>query len=165
LTDALQSLDYDAQLQEKQNQVGKYVCVCVRVCVVCVRVCVCVCLCACACVCVCVCCTSAGMPPLAAPVNQLGAHVLDQETRIQEQNCASHENNSMHEQTVQAMRTIQTNCANRENNSIGLARTIYIRCIYGIFGREIIHYTFIYGVYIRFWPTLQFNARTKWCKP
>ena len=37
---------------------------------------------------------------------------------------------------------------------VGLARTIYIRCIYGIFGREIIKYTVIYGVYIRFWPTL-----------
>ena len=28
---------------------------------------------------------------------------------------------------------------------IGLARTIYIRCIYGIFGREIIKYTVIHG--------------------
>ena len=36
---------------------------------------------------------------------------------------------------------------------VGLARTIYIRYIYGIFGREIIKYTVIYGVYIRFWPT------------
>jgi hypothetical protein len=35
-----------------------------------------------------------------------------------------------------------------------LARTIYIRCIYGIFGREIIKATVIYGVYTRFWPTL-----------
>jgi hypothetical protein len=31
---------------------------------------------------------------------------------------------------------------------------IYIRCIYGILGREIKKYTVIYGVYIRFWPTL-----------
>jgi hypothetical protein len=37
---------------------------------------------------------------------------------------------------------------------LGLARTIYIRCIYGIFGREVTKYTVIYGVYIRFWPTL-----------
>jgi hypothetical protein len=37
---------------------------------------------------------------------------------------------------------------------LGLARTIYIRCIYNIFGREITKYTVIYGVYIRFWPTL-----------
>jgi len=40
--------------------------------------------------------------------------------------------------------------------------TVHIRCIYGmctdpiydIFGRKIIKYTAIYGVYIRFWPTL-----------
>jgi hypothetical protein len=31
---------------------------------------------------------------------------------------------------------------------------IYTVYIYGIFGREIIKYTIIYGVYIRFWPTL-----------
>jgi hypothetical protein len=37
---------------------------------------------------------------------------------------------------------------------LGLARTIYIRCIYGILGREITKYTVIYGVCIRFWPTL-----------
>jgi hypothetical protein len=37
---------------------------------------------------------------------------------------------------------------------LGLARTIYIRCIYGVFGREITKYTVVYGVYIRFWPTL-----------
>ena len=37
---------------------------------------------------------------------------------------------------------------------VGLARTIYIRCMYGNFGREITKYTVIYGVYIRFWPTL-----------
>jgi hypothetical protein len=37
---------------------------------------------------------------------------------------------------------------------VGLARTMYIRCICGIFGREITEYTVIYGVYIRFWPTL-----------
>jgi hypothetical protein len=29
---------------------------------------------------------------------------------------------------------------------VGQARTIYIRCIYGIFGREITKYTVIYGV-------------------
>ena len=37
---------------------------------------------------------------------------------------------------------------------VGLARTIYIRCTYGIFGREITKYTVIYGAYLRFWPTL-----------
>ena len=30
---------------------------------------------------------------------------------------------------------------------------IGIRCIYGIFGREITIHTVLYGVYIRFWPT------------
>jgi hypothetical protein len=40
------------------------------------------------------------------------------------------------------------------HSCIGLARTIYIRCIYGIFNREITKYTVIYGAYIRFWPTL-----------
>ena len=37
---------------------------------------------------------------------------------------------------------------------IGLARTVYIRCIYDIFGREITKYTVIYGVHTQFWPTL-----------
>jgi len=32
-----------------------------------------------------------------------------------------------------------------------------MRCIYGIFGREITEYTVIYGVCIRFWPTLIIN--------
>ena len=31
---------------------------------------------------------------------------------------------------------------------------IYIWCVYGIFGRKNTKYTVIYGVYIRFWPTL-----------
>jgi hypothetical protein len=37
---------------------------------------------------------------------------------------------------------------------IGLARTIYIRCTYGIFGLKITKYTVYIYVYIRFWPTL-----------
>jgi len=37
---------------------------------------------------------------------------------------------------------------------VGLARTIYIRCTYGIFGLEITKYTVYIYVYIRFWPTL-----------
>jgi len=41
---------------------------------------------------------------------------------------------------------------------IGLARTIYIRCMYGVFSREITKYTVIYGVNIRFWPTLHVDA-------
>jgi hypothetical protein len=31
---------------------------------------------------------------------------------------------------------------------------VYVRCIYSTFGREITKYMVIYGVYIRFWPTL-----------
>jgi len=31
---------------------------------------------------------------------------------------------------------------------VGLARTLYIRCLYGIFGREITKNTVIYGVYM-----------------
>ena len=42
---------------------------------------------------------------------------------------------------------------------IGLARTIYIRRIYCNFGRGITKYTVIYGVCIRFWPTLQIYLR------
>ena len=36
---------------------------------------------------------------------------------------------------------------------VGLARTIYLRCAYNIFGRYSTKCTVIYGVYIRFWPT------------
>ena len=43
---------------------------------------------------------------------------------------------------------------------IGLARTINIRCVYGIFGREFTIYTVIYGVYIQFWPTLYMHCFT-----
>jgi len=35
-----------------------------------------------------------------------------------------------------------------------VGQSIYTRCIHGIFGREITEYTIIYGVHIRFWPTL-----------
>ena len=38
---------------------------------------------------------------------------------------------------------------------VGLARTINIRCIYGIFGLRITKYTVYTYVYIRSWPTLQ----------
>jgi hypothetical protein len=44
-------------------------------------------------------------------------------------------------------------CKLQPNTYAGLARNIYIRCTYGILGREITKYTVIYGVYIRFWPT------------
>ena len=40
-----------------------------------------------------------------------------------------------------------------------LARTMYIWCIYDIFGRETTKYTCIYGVYIQFWPTLGIFGR------
>ena len=43
--------------------------------------------------------------------------------------------------------------------SIGLARTIHIRCVYGICGRKITKYTVIYGVYKRFWPTQQLEVQ------
>ena len=46
---------------------------------------------------------------------------------------------------------------------LGLARTIYIRCIYAIFGGEITKYTVIYGVYIRFWPTLRISDEISAC--
>jgi len=40
----------------------------------------------------------------------------------------------------------------------------YIWCIYGIFGREITIHTVIYGVYIRFWPTLHMGQHvTRTC--
>jgi hypothetical protein len=34
----------------------------------------------------------------------------------------------------------------------------YIRCTYGILSREVTIHTVIYGVYIRFWPTLDMNC-------
>ena len=40
--------------------------------------------------------------------------------------------------------------AHRTQKCVRLARTIYIRCIYGIFGREITNYTVLYGAYIRY---------------
>jgi hypothetical protein len=42
----------------------------------------------------------------------------------------------------------------KQITSAWLARNIYIRFIFGDFGREITKYTVIYGVHIRFWPTL-----------
>jgi len=38
---------------------------------------------------------------------------------------------------------------------IALARIIYIRCVYGNFGREITKYTVIFGACIPFWPILR----------
>jgi hypothetical protein len=45
-----------------------------------------------------------------------------------------------------------------DDKHIALARTIYIRCIYGIFGRGITNYTVIHGAYIRSWPTLHIQT-------
>ena len=42
--------------------------------------------------------------------------------------------------------------------SIGLARAIYVRCIYGILGREMTKYTVIYGAYIWFWTGMGHTA-------
>ena len=47
---------------------------------------------------------------------------------------------------------------------VGLARTIYIRCIYGIVCRDCIECRAIYSVYIRFWPTLFMCATTNTCE-
>ena len=47
-----------------------------------------------------------------------------------------------------------SDCGQLQYIYLGLARTLYIRCIHGIFGREITKYMVVYGVYIRFWPTL-----------
>ena len=41
---------------------------------------------------------------------------------------------------------------------VGLARTIHLRCMYSIFGREFIEYRVMYSVYIQFWPTLIMHA-------
>jgi hypothetical protein len=94
---------------------------------VCVLVCVCVRLCVCVCVSVCVVCVLTDVLILHANV---------------------HTHSDYDTQTTKS-RAIATSSL-----IIGLARTIYIRCVYGIFGREITKYTTIYGVFIRFWPTL-----------
>jgi len=38
----------------------------------------------------------------------------------------------------------------------------HIRCVYGVFGREITRYTVIYVVCIQFWPTLQVSHNRVW---
>jgi len=40
-----------------------------------------------------------------------------------------------------------TCCVSFHSAYVGLAKTIYIQCVYGIFGRKITKYTGIYGVY------------------
>jgi len=44
--------------------------------------------------------------------------------------------------------------SSEDSNSLGLAKTIYKRCMYGIFGREFTKHIVIYGEGLRFWPTL-----------
>jgi len=39
-------------------------------------------------------------------------------------------------------------------NRVGQAKNIYMRCIYGTFGREITKYTVIYNAYLHLWLTL-----------
>jgi len=63
------------------------------------------------------------------------------------------EKNSVHTQT-HTHTTYSDKHGPKCQTSLGLARTICIRCVYGIFGREITMYTVIYGVKMRFWPTL-----------
>jgi hypothetical protein len=40
---------------------------------------------------------------------------------------------------------------------VGLARTVYTRCIHGIFGRELTKYTVVYSVYILFGQPYIYN--------
>jgi len=49
--------------------------------------------------------------------------------------------------------------------NIELARTMYIRYIYGNIGRKTTKYTVIYGIYIRFWPTPRIYTRNIWFWP
>ena len=48
---------------------------------------------------------------------------------------------------------------------IHMTQIPYIRCIYGISGREVTRYTVIYGAYIRFWPTLHISIVYTWFWP
>ena len=48
---------------------------------------------------------------------------------------------------------------------VGLAITTCIWCIHGILGREITKYTVVYGVYVRFWPTLLMQLGVQISKP
>ena len=82
--------------------------------------------------------------------------------------CAEWENKKQHltytrkpcpKSTLQTVHTHRVGQKRTCTPCIGLARTIYIRCMYGIFGRGITKYTVIYDVYIRFWPTLAMYVR------
>jgi len=79
---------------------------------------------------------------------------------------ANHDNTQTHTKHAHAAgligTAIQAPCPNK--SCVGLARNIYIRFTYGIFGREITKYTVIYGVHIRFWPTLFMCLPLPFCK-
>jgi hypothetical protein len=50
---------------------------------------------------------------------------------------------------------VEHSCCKVPNNLthfLGLAKK-YLQCTYGLLGREVIKYTFIYGICIRLWPT------------
>ena len=42
-----------------------------------------------------------------------------------------------------------------------LANPIYIRCLYGVLGKEITKYTVTFGVHVRLWPTLHTKQEVK----
>jgi hypothetical protein len=46
---------------------------------------------------------------------------------------------------------------------IGLVRTIYIRCTYGIVGREITKYAGMYGAYMQGWTEPSNTVYTRYC--
>ena len=74
--------------------------------------------------------------------------------------CASHEHAAKHMRhrcaPHKGVHMDILNCTSGAKHCIpiGMARSMYIQCTYGIFCREITKDTVIYGVYIRFWPTL-----------
>jgi len=48
-------------------------------------------------------------------------------------------------------------CSALAEEYLGLAVTIYIRCIYDIYSKEITMHMVIYGADIRFWPTINIS--------
>jgi hypothetical protein len=78
------------------------------------------------------------------------------------------------EDTHQCVQRIYTNAYastwSMDATYLGLARNAkYLicrvdqnQCVYGIFGRKITKYTVIYGVYVRFWPTLLIWLHTEY---
>jgi type IV secretory pathway VirB3-like protein len=58
--------------------------------------------------------------------------------------------------TETSQKQAEGSCSDHSKHGVkvGLTRAIYVGCTYSIFGREIVIFTVIYGVYIRFWLTL-----------